>query len=97
MPFDEEIEDLKALNIDYRHFRSKPFVKLRDGSGYVVINNQLLCERLFNSLFFDFSPLISGKKGSCGLFDYNKDFVEKASHLFFKFARGGGFENAANF
>lgn len=77
MPFDEEIEDLKALNIDYRHFRSKPFVKLRDGSGYVVINNQLLCERLFNSLFFDFSPLISGKKGSCGLFDYNKDFVEK--------------------
>lgn len=28
---------------------------------------------------------------------YYKDFVEKASHLFFKFARGGGFENAANF
>ena len=28
---------------------------------------------------------------------YYKDFVEKAAHLFFKFARGGGFENAANF
>lgn len=29
--------------------------------------------------------------------EYFKDFVEKAAHLFFKFARGGGFENAANF
>ena len=29
--------------------------------------------------------------------DYYKDFVEKAAHLFFKFARGGGFESAANF
>lgn len=28
---------------------------------------------------------------------YFKDFVERAAHLFFKFARGGGFENAANF
>ena len=26
-----------------------------------------------------------------------KDFVEKAAHLFFKFARSKGFENAANF
>ncbi len=50
---------------------------MKDGSGYVVINNQILCERLFNSLYFDFSPLINGKKGSCGFFDYNKAFVEK--------------------
>lgn len=50
------------LNIDYRRFRSKPFVKLKDGTGYVVINNQILCERLFNSLYFDFLPLINGKK-----------------------------------
>lgn len=28
---------------------------------------------------------------------YFKDFVERASHLFFKFARNGGFENAADF
>lgn len=67
----------KELNVDYRRFRSKPFVKLKDGTGYVVINNQILCERLFNSLYFDFSPLINGKKGSCGFFDYNKAFVEK--------------------
>ena len=65
------------MNIDYRRFRSKPLVKLKDGSGYVVINNQLVCERLFNSLFFDFSPLISGRKNSCGFFDYNKGFIEK--------------------
>ena len=65
------------LNIDYRCFRSKPFVKLKDGSGYVVINNQLLCERLFNSLYFDFAPLIKGKKDDCGFFDYNRNFVEK--------------------
>ena len=77
LPFNEVDVEGKALNVDYRHFRSKPFVKLKDGSGYVVINNQLLCERLFNSLFFDFSPLINGKKGSCGFFDYNKSFVEK--------------------
>ena len=28
---------------------------------------------------------------------YFKDLVERAAHLFFKFARGGGFEHAANF
>ena len=28
---------------------------------------------------------------------YFKDFVERAAHLFFKFARTGGFEHAANF
>lgn len=28
---------------------------------------------------------------------YFKDFEERAAHLFFKFAQGGGFENAANF
>lgn len=74
---DEEGLSKKKRNIDYRRFRSKPFVKLKDGSGFLVINNQLLCERLFNSLYFDFLPLINGEKGSCGFFDYNKDFIEK--------------------
>ena len=64
-------------NIDYRIFRSKPFVKLENGSGYVIMNIQLLCERLFNSLFFDFSPLINGKNKNVGFFDFNKDFIEK--------------------
>jgi hypothetical protein len=77
IPFNDDDAIKKDWNIDYRRFRSKPFVKLKDGSGYVVVNNQLVCERLYNSLFFDFSPLINGQKKSCGLFDYNKGFVEK--------------------
>ncbi len=78
IPYEDEVAKQNELNIDYRKFRSKPFVKLKDGSGYVVINNQLLCERLFNSLYFDFQPLINNKKGSFGFFDYNKCFIEKA-------------------
>ena len=77
IPYNEEDAEKREWNIDYRRFRSKPFVKLKNGTGYVVINNQLLCERLFNSLYFDFLPLINGKKNSCGFFDFNKDFVEK--------------------
>lgn len=77
IPFNDDGFPSKDLNIDYRRFRSKPFVKLKDGTGYVVINNQLLCERLFNSLYFEFMPLINGSKGSCGFLDYNKDFIEK--------------------
>lgn len=77
IPYNDEDAAKKELNIDYRRFRSQPLVKLKDGSGYVVINNQLICERLYNSLYFDFSPLINGQKKSCGLFNYNKDFVEK--------------------
>lgn len=77
IPYNDEDATKKELNVDYRRFRSKPLVKLKDGSGYVVINNQLICERLYNSLYFDFTPLINGQKKSCGFFDYNKDFVEK--------------------
>lgn len=86
IPYNDEDATKKELNIDYRRFRSKPFVKLKDGSGYVVINNQLLCERLFNSLYFDFLPLINNRKGSVGFFDYNKSFIEKVlfRNTFFK-------------
>lgn len=77
IPYNDEDAAKKELNVDYRRFRAKPFVKLKDGSGYVVINNQLVCERLFNSLYFDFLPLINNGKGSVGSFDYNKSFIEK--------------------
>ena len=78
IPYDENGNAYQRdNNVDYRIFRSKPFVKLENGSGYVIINTQLLCERLFNSLFFDFSPLISGKNKGIGFFDFNKDFIEK--------------------
>lgn len=75
--YNEEDVTPKELNVDYRKFRSKPLVKLKDGTGYVVINNQLICERLYNSLYFDFVPLINKLKKDCKPFDYNKDFVEK--------------------
>lgn len=77
IPYNDEDVTKRERNVDYRRFRSKPLVKLKDGSGYVVINNQLICERLYNSLYFDFHPLINGQKTSCGFFDYNKNFVEK--------------------
>lgn len=79
IPYQDDIDNShrKDINVDYRYFRSKPFVKLKDGSGYVVINIQFLCERLFNSLYFDFAPLINGRSGSFGWFDYNKSFIEK--------------------
>lgn len=86
IPYIDEDVSKNELNIDYRRFRTKPFMKFKDGSGYVVINNQLLCERLFNSLFFDFRPLINRSKNSCGFFDYNKDFIERVlfRNTFFK-------------
>lgn len=74
--YDMEKTNKRDCNVDYRVFRSQPFVKLKNG-GYVVINIELLCERLFNSLYFDFAPLINGKEGSVGFFDYNKSFIEK--------------------
>ena len=70
-------EDNTKKNIDYRIFRARPIVKLKDSSGYVVINIQLLCERVFNSLYFDFAPLLNGREDSVGLYDLNKGFVEK--------------------
>jgi hypothetical protein len=83
---EDDYISIEKVNTDYRQFRSKPFIKLKDGSGVIVINNQFLCERLYNSLYFDFMPLINGKKSSIGYFDYNKDFVEKVlfRETFFK-------------
>ena len=77
VPFEDDEARKRELNVDYRRFRSCPFVKLKDGSGYVVINNQLVCERIYNSLYFDFLPLVNKQKNECTPFDYNKDFVEK--------------------
>lgn len=74
----EDSENKSIQNIDYRIFRSKPFVRFKNKCDYAVINNQLLCERIFNSLYFDFLPLINGGKTSIGSFDYNKEFIEKS-------------------
>ena len=79
--FDALIQRSSAdLNIDYRVFRSKPFVRFKKPGEYAVINIQLLCERVFNSLNFDLMPLINRHKSSVGFFDFNKEFVEKYLH-----------------
>lgn len=77
IPFEEPGVKEADLNIDYRAFRSKPFVRFKNKGEYAVINIQLLCERVFNSLYFDLIPLINGRKGSVGYFDFNKEFIEK--------------------
>ena len=71
----EENENLRSLNADYRQFRAKPFIKISEDE-YAAINIELVCERIYNSLYFDFQPLIKSKKDGVGFFDYNKDFVE---------------------
>lgn len=76
IPYDDPDGRSSEQNIDYKVFRSKPFLRFKNGE-YAIINIQLLCERVYNSLYFDFMPLINGRKGSVGFFDYNKDFVEK--------------------
>lgn len=75
--YENEEIDAQKQNVDYREFRSRPFIKLKNGEGYLVTNIELVCERIYNSLFFDFKPLINGEKGNVGKFDFNADFVER--------------------
>lgn len=77
IPFNEPDIKQEVQNVDYRAFRSRPFVRFKKEGEYAVINIQFLCERLFNSLYFDLMPLINGRKGSVGFFDFNKEFIEK--------------------
>lgn len=77
IPFEEPDVKQADQNVDYRAFRSRPFVRFKKEGEYAVINIQLLCERVFNSLYFDLMPLINGRKGSVGFFDFNKEFIEK--------------------
>lgn len=58
-PYDSEESNDRDCNIDYRIFRSHPLIK--DGKGnYYIYNLPLLCERLYNSLFFDLKSLYTG-------------------------------------
>lgn len=90
IPYNGDIVNKNILNIDYRKFRERPFVRISEGK-YIVMNVELVCERIYNSLFFDFFPLIRNKKEGVGFFDYNKDFVEK---YLFRNALFGIFNNA---
>ena len=77
IPFNEDDAENREQNVDYRVFRARPFIKLKNDKGYLVTNIELLCERIYNSLFFDFKPLIDGSKNSIGKLDYNTWFVER--------------------
>lgn len=61
IPYNEQVDNKNELNVDYRRFRAHPFVKIGKDK-YIVISIELVCERIYNSLFFDFSPLIKNKK-----------------------------------
>ena len=54
IPYDENGNAYQRdNNIDYRIFRSKPFVKLENSSDYVMVKRQLLYEGLLNRVFLD--------------------------------------------
>lgn len=74
-PYDSKEDNDRDCNIDYRIFRSHPLIKYDKGK-YYIYNLPLLCERLYNSLFFDLKSL---HKGNFFQF-YNSKFVEH--HLF---------------
>lgn len=68
----------KDNNIDYRVFRSHPLIKISDYE-YIIYNHSILCERLYNSMFFEFMPLY--KKSDFFQF-FNTQVVEH--HIFQK-------------
>lgn len=53
IPYKSEDEYDKEGNSDYRIFRSKPIIKLKNGD-YAVHSRPLLTGRLYSSLYFDF-------------------------------------------
>ena len=51
----------KNENVDYTAFRTRPLIKITDDE-YVVFNFQLVIERIYSGLYFDFRQL-AAKKG----------------------------------
>lgn len=76
IPYDSDDTENKDNNIDYRVFRSHPLVKVSNNE-YIIYSLPLLCERLYNSLFFDLKEFWSN--GDYFQF-YNKVVVEH--HIF---------------
>lgn len=74
--YDNEDSQNRDNNTDYRVFRSHPLVKISDNE-YIFYSLPLLCERLYNSLFFDLKGFWT--HGDYFQF-YNKKVVEH--HIF---------------
>lgn len=63
--------ETRENNIDYRELRAHPIIKV-ENRKYIIYNLPILCERLYNSLFFDFKEFYRGD-----FFQYyNKEFTE---------------------
>ncbi len=63
-------------NEDYKIFRAKPLIRI-DEDTYYVGNNQMLCERMYNSLFFELKAIWDKHYPKKEFFSfYNKQFVE---------------------
>ena len=69
----------KKDNIDYVAFRKKPFIKINKYE-YVIFNFQLLIERIYSGLYFDFRDLAVKKGIGKDVFKqyYSTNFSEKS-------------------
>ena len=78
IPYSSKDEFDREGNSDFRHFKSRPLLRLSNGD-YVVHNPRLLIDRLYSSLYFDFMEIADNMSGKhidiSGLF--TESFVEK--------------------
>lgn len=79
IPYNSDSSTDRENNVDYRMFRSHPLIKITDNE-YLIYNLPLLCERLYNSMFFDLKDLYAD--GDFFQF-YTKEIVE---HQIFQFS-----------
>lgn len=70
--YDTDDVNNRDNNIDYRVFRSHPLITSNNGQ-YILYNLPLLCERLYNGLFFDIKSVYGGIFFNF----YNSKFVEQ--------------------
>ena len=77
-PYSSKDEFDKMGNSDFRQFKSRPILRLSDGN-YVVHTPQILIDRLYSSLYFDFQniagSILEKHPNIAGLF--TEQFVEK--------------------
>ena len=77
-PYACEDEYDSSGNSDYKEFKGRPLFKLSNGD-YVIFNQSILVDRLFQGLYFDFQHIAAGIKEKhpdiASLF--TSDFVEK--------------------
>lgn len=83
IPFNKEIkyESTSAFdrdgNTDYKSFRNKPIIKMHNGD-YCIYNWEIMIDRLFNALYFEFKELpVSAKLSKLVPSIFTEKFAEK--------------------